>query len=1643
MKHKLLYAIILSLSLFSVYSQQGSVCNDAIPITLPFDTRQSSTLIYGDDTDVTQPPGCGAVPGDMNYMTGAEVFYSYTATFSGQVSVRMQPSVGSSYSSIFVYNGCDNVGVSCIAGFANASISDRIFSFNVSESQTYIIVVSSGAGTQSVTYNLLIQREDCDAFQIDNYHFNPGQQMVQLNWDVNGGYETFQVAVQDPGGLVPQGDGITITESSYTATGLEPGKSYQYWIRAFCNSPQSGFTAWQGPYAFNTSLCPAEAQCNYTFRMSDTGNNGWQGATFDILQNNIRVNTIGPGFSNGGGPVDVILPMCPNLPFEIIPRMAGSQPSQVRLQVLNSFGQTIYTKPSSVPPMNQVLYAGEVTCNSPQCNIPPVNVTIPSEQITTTGFTIKWSAVATSSWDIYVVPQGGEAPNAWTLPTYSNVMVADLDHPSFVTTVPLLPDTTYKVYVRVNCEPMDSAWSEPAIATTLPICAKPVSAGIDAASITQTSATVTWENGSASDSQWEILLVPGPELPMPAFVPAPVDGLLFTVNSPSPFTVTELEHTTIYYYFIRTVCAVGIRSSWQGPLKFNTLSCSPEDKCSYKFTLTDSGLNGWNGGKMVVRQNGIPVEQLLMTSGSTITRNVALCPNVLFDVYWSEAGNAPEEIGLIIQNPFLDTLYTKAAGQGSSHSVLYTAMANCTDLPCARPTIGEAVNITSHSATLQWTDNTPASPGMFDLYVVVNGAGGPGNDSETVPTHSGVTSGYMVDGLQPSTRYQWYVRQQCDLAEYSNWTVLPSVFITKPVNDDPENAHVINVNPGQQCNEASLAAGSTYGATNSSPASLSGPDCGTADDDIWYTFTATGSTHYIHLIDILGSTATVKLNHSLYVGLSGDLSPIYCSQQPFSVANGLTAGTVYFIRVYTSGTNPNQYATFKVCVTSPENNDLCLQSVNIPVNATRNCALSRMGSTLGAGGSEVPVPPGAGCGSPDDDVWYHFTAVAETHIIRLSDVAPPTMAAQLRHSLYSGSECDTLNLLYCSISTTSVATNLIIGNTYKLRIYTAPADASIYAAFNVCITTPPAVPNDECLSAISIPMASSTECSNLTPGAVTGATPSPQLSSCPGTEDDDVWYSFIATSGYGKVQLTNVSGGPLTVSLQSGNCNELTQIACSTDNSLYASLIPGELYYVRVWSTSNLPTDILFNICVSKAASPCTDKVVLSAFLDQNANGIKDPTETPFTYGSFHYTKNDVGEAVVISSSLGTFSICQSAPTDFYDFSYVINSDYAPYYTSASGAFENVVIASGGGVQNILFPIVVSQPYHDVAVKIISRSTAQAGFYYRCDVVIMNKGLLPSSGTMTFVSDPLLTIVPYNDSDDPLPSGMPYTFNNLLPGQTLYKFLKLAVPSLPTVNIGDLVTNSVTVSIPSDDINLTNNFFSYTTPIVAAYDPNDKSESHGSQILINEFSEQDYLNYTIRFQNEGTADAVNIYLEDSLDPSIDENSLIMGTASHDFQLQRIGNDLIWTFENINLPGKFEDEEGSQGYVQFAVKLKPGFQTGDIVENTASIYFDSNPPIITNTVLTEFVSPLGMDKPMESNIVIYPNPASQYVRIDNGETDLLDSVRIYDLVGKSIRSVIAIRSAHTTISTADLPSGIYLMEIKTAGHIIHRKKLLIK
>lgn len=226
--------------------------------------------------------------------------------------------------------------------------------------------------------------------------------------------------------------------------------------------------------------------------------------------------------------------------------------------------------------------------------------------------------------------------------------------------------------------------------------------------------------------------------------------------------------------------------------------------------------------------------------------------------------------------------------------------------------------------------------------------------------------------------------------------------------------------------------------------------------------------------------------------------------------------------------------------------------------------------------------------------------------------------------------------------------------------------------------------------------------------------------------------------------------------------------------------------------------------------------------------------------------------------------------------------------------------------------------------------------------------------------------------------------------------------------------------------------------IIGSYDPNDIFESNGPEILHATFTNDDYLYYTVRFQNVGTASAINVTIDNGLDAKLDKTTFEMLHASHSYTVERIFDNLTWQFDNINLADATNDEPNSHGYVHYKIKPLPGYSVGDIVPNTASIVFDFNSPIVTNTFNSTFIeNTLSTQDNTLQNVAVYPNPTSDFIMVTSQSS--IAQIEVYSYIGQLVKK----NTNQNRIDISSLKTGIYFIKIKDINGNFATEKVLKK
>jgi hypothetical protein len=138
------------------------------------------------------------------------------------------------------------------------------------------------------------------------------------------------------------------------------------------------------------------------------------------------------------------------------------------------------------------------------------------------------------------------------------------------------------------------------------------------------------------------------------------------------------------------------------------------------------------------------------------------------------------------------------------------------------------------------------------------------------------------------------------------------------------------------------------------------------------------------------------------------------------------------------------------------------------------------------------------------------------------------------------------------------------------------------------------------------------------------------------------------------------------------------------------------------------------------------------------------------------------------------------------------------------------------------------------------------------------------------------------------------------------------------------------------------------------------------------------------------------------------------------------------FPDIWLPW-FEPDK--HGFVKFSVQPKRTLELGDVVENTAFIYFDFNPAIVTNTVGTTVGYPTATRNPEKLEVLRFqPNPAADYVRVYWANAPVgINRVRLYDLEGRTLMDEKFQQTGDwITVPLPRLPNGNYTLYVEKEG-----------
>jgi len=276
----------------------------------------------------------------------------------------------------------------------------------------------------------------------------------------------------------------------------------------------------------------------------------------------------------------------------------------------------------------------------------------------------------------------------------------------------------------------------------------------------------------------------------------------------------------------------------------------------------------------------------------------------------------------------------------------------------------------------------------------------------------------------------------------------------------------------------------------------------------------------------------------------------------------------------------------------------------------------------------------------------------------------------------------------------------------------------------------------------------------------------------------------------------------------------------------------------------------------------------------------------------------------------------------------------------------------------------------------------------------------------------------------PSVAGNTYTFNVGNFGYDQEVFGMLFTTDSTATSL-DQVCVTAEVSLLAGDSDSTNNTYNFCYHVNNSYDPNMK-ETYPVSVPP---GYDDWFTYTIHFQNTGNSPAININVKDTLSGLLDEGTFEVIGYSHPLITTITENKINFRFPGIMLPDSASAPQSSIGYVQYRVKPEFSYPSGTLINNTASIYFDYNAPVVTNTTVNEFVEPLAVSAFAEDvNFSVYPNPGTGMFNVSvPGTSGKVQRVEVYNLLGELLLSE-RFAGNSAVIDLSGQPEGIYILRL---------------
>lgn len=272
-------------------------------------------------------------------------------------------------------------------------------------------------------------------------------------------------------------------------------------------------------------------------------------------------------------------------------------------------------------------------------------------------------------------------------------------------------------------------------------------------------------------------------------------------------------------------------------------------------------------------------------------------------------------------------------------------------------------------------------------------------------------------------------------------------------------------------------------------------------------------------------------------------------------------------------------------------------------------------------------------------------------------------------------------------------------------------------------------------------------------------------------------------------------------------------------------------------------------------------------------------------------------------------------------------------------------------------------------------------------------------------------------------NGNTITWNMTGLDNTGYPFISVTLNAVGTLSIGDTVMNHLSITPTTGDLNPINNQFLLVDSVRSSFDPNEKHVSP-----LRDIAQGELLTYTINFENLGNDTAFNIHILDELSAHLDAATFKAIASSHPMSTQIIEVNGVKTlrvdFPNIHLADASAPNH-NKGFITYQINARTGLPLGTNIHNTADIYFDINPAIVTNTTTNIIPNPNSIqDWATAKRMTVFPNPTNDVLFIEG--MDQFKQIHIINAMGQQV-STHNVKVGANNLSVATLASGIYFLK----------------